>query len=81
MAVNNFHLPIPEGGRGGNLLTVESDAHGISDGPLTLITTGSGGALTQGQIGGSGPTNSTPYWIKIGTDANTGNDVFMQVWM
>jgi hypothetical protein len=76
-----LHQPVPSGGRAGNLVLLESDGCSLCDGPLTLIGTGSGGALTLPQKGSSGPANATPYWIKIGVDSSSGADVFMPVWM
>ena len=77
----SLNLPVPEGGREGNLVLVEDDGHAIGDAAITLAANGATGGLTVGQYGtlATQPTGATPYWLKIGKDAD-GYNLFVLVY-
>jgi len=79
--MSNLNLPVPEGGREGNIALIENDGHNVGDGPITLAANGATGALTVGQYGtlATQPTGATPYWMKIGKDSN-GYNLFILVY-
>lgn len=76
----SLNLPVPEGGREGNLVLVENDGHNIGDGVITLAANGASGAVTASQYGvlATQPTGATPYWMKIGKDSS-GYNLFIEV--
>lgn len=77
MALN---LPVPEGGREGNVVLVADDGHAIGDPVITLAANGGSGAVTASQYGtlATQPTGATPYWMKIGKDSS-GYNLFIEV--
>lgn len=77
----NLHIPVPEGGNAGYLVTVSEDGHNLTDGPFTLAANGGSGAVTASQYGdgtAGQPDGGTPYWLEIGKDSS-GNVLFVEV--
>ena len=79
--MSNLNLPVPEGGREGNLVLVENDGHNVGDAAITLAANPSTGAVTAGQYGTDAdePTGNTPYWMRIGKDSD-GYNLFVLVY-